>query len=62
MRKVKVLQVVNDLDGGGVERLLLTYLENSRNNVHFDFLKHVKREGILEKEINKFNLNFFFKK
>ena len=42
MRKVKVLQVVNDLDGGG-ERLLLTYLENSRNNVHFDFLKHVKR-------------------
>lgn len=48
MNKIKVLQIVNALDGGGVERLLKTYYENKSNEISFDFISHTSEDGILE--------------
>ena len=58
---IKVLHFVPELNGGGIESLLLNYYKNmSRNSVHFDFLVHSKKNGIIGEEFIKFNSKIYF--
>ena len=55
----RVLQVVNDLDGGGVEKILSTFTDSNPQLLDIEFLKHNSRIGILEKSNFK-NFNIFY--
>lgn len=48
MNQVKILQIVNDMDGGGVENIIKTYYQHKKSKFHFDFISHTLKKGILE--------------
>ena len=51
---IRVLHVLSSLDGGGVERMLYNYYTHmTRSKVHFDFVVHGKKIGILEEPLKK---------
>ena len=57
---IKVLHVLSSLDGGGVERMLYNYYTHmTRSKVHFDFVVHGKKIGILEEPLKKFGSEIY---
>lgn len=49
---LRILHILPNVDGGGVERMLLNYFENiNRGKIVFDFIVHTDETGILENEI-----------
>ena len=55
---IKVLHVLSSLDGGGVERMLYNYYTHmTRSKVHFDFVVHDSKIGMLEEEFLKMGSN-----
>ena len=51
---IRVLHVLSSLDGGGVERMLYNYYTHmDRSRVHFNFVVHGKKIGILEEPLKK---------
>lgn len=51
---IKVLHVMSSLGGGGVERMLYNYyMHMDRSKIHFDFVVHGKKIGILEEPLKK---------
>lgn len=53
-KPVRVLQVVPNMDAGGIETFIMNIYRNiDRSKVQFDFLVHYKKPGFYDKEIQK---------
>jgi len=55
---MRVLQVMSELDGGGVERLMYEYCRRIPE-IQFDFTITAKNEGILEKPLKELGCNIY---
>ena len=54
MKKVKVLQVLNELNIGGIQVFVMNVYRNiDKDIVQFDFLLSSPRKGVFEEEIEK---------
>jgi glycosyltransferase EpsF len=61
MRIIKVLHILPEINGGGIERFLLNYYsEMDKNIICFDFVKHVKMKGILEDDFIKLGSRIYY--
>lgn len=57
---IRILHIVPELDGGGIENLLLNYYKHmNRDKFIFDFIVHGNRVGILESDFQKMNSKVF---
>lgn len=57
---INVLHVVVALDGGGVEQLLYNYYKHiNRKKIHFDFIVHDPKVGILEPKFTEMGSKIF---
>ena len=57
---IKILHILSSLDGGGVGRMLYNIYEYiDKDKIHFDFLVHGEKKGILEESILKMRSNIF---
>lgn len=51
---IKVLHIVSELGGGGVESMLYNYYFHlERNKIHFDFIVHGDNKGVIEEKVEE---------
>lgn len=54
MEPVRILQVVAELDMGGIQNFLMNVYRNiDRDNIQFDFLLNMDKKGVFEEEIEE---------
>lgn len=59
--KIRVLQVVNQMDRAGLETMLMNYYRNiDRDEIQFDFLTHRDSEGAYDQEIKELGGKVFY--
>ncbi|MCF1678043.1 hypothetical protein LQF54_05950 [Tetragenococcus koreensis] len=57
---IRVLQVVNSMNVGGMETFIMNIYRNiDRTTVQFDFLVHTEKESYYDEEIKKLGGNIF---
>ena len=57
---MRILHITSDLDGGGIERLLLNYCRIlQKKGIQFDFAINAQREGLLEKSFKELGANIY---
>lgn len=56
---MKILHILPELDGGGIERILYDYCSRMILDVQFDFVVTSKREGILEEPLKKLGCRIY---
>ena len=55
---IRVLQVVGNMDAGGLETMIMNwYRKIDRDKVQFDFLVHNSKQGFYEEEIKSLPVN-----
>lgn len=57
---MRVLEVVTNLDGGGVDRLMYDYCSRIIPEIEFDFAVTTHTEGILEQPLKDLGCNIFY--
>ena len=54
MEPIRILQVVPNMNSGGLENLIMNIYRNiDRSKVQFDFLVHYQKRGFFDDEIEK---------
>lgn len=56
---MRVLHILSELDGGGVDRLLYDYCSRIISDIEFDFVVVSKKEGILEQPLKDLGCKVF---
>lgn len=57
---IKILHIISALDAGGVEQMLFNYYDNiDKNKIHFDFIVHGDKVGVLEKPLTEMGSQIF---
>lgn len=58
-KKIRIVHLVSDLNGGGIERLLYNYYFKLKDSFSYDFITLNKEEGILEGKLKEAGCNIY---